>query len=111
MPGVEIRFIYRPVAMGCSTFRIVGKRTPEIRKVAVDIVDCFSLRGCGSAQKNRQRSRERLNVIVDVSEPLPDVGGHAGLTAEPWKWRLEINGTYHFDSLRLSFNFLAPVGT
>jgi hypothetical protein len=63
----------------------VRHRAPEVRHEAVEVIDGLDLRGVlrGSAEQDRARAEEGLDVVGNVAEPLPHLRGDSTLAAEP----------------------------
>lgn len=69
--------------------RIAGECAPEIREIAIDVIDSLDLRWRRATQQHRKGARERLHVIAHVAEALPNDRRNATLAAEPREGRTE----------------------
>ena len=82
MARMQVGFIDRPVRMRCYCLRIRLNRAPEVREVAIQIIDRLDLRLMRPPEQHRETPRERLDVVGHVAERAPHDVGDAAFTAE-----------------------------
>jgi hypothetical protein len=89
---VHVRFVHGPVAGASNSIRVARSGPPEVRHVAIEIVDRLDLAGTvWSSKQNSSGPRERLDVVGNgCAKPAPHHIRHAGLAAEPWKRCLQV---------------------
>ena len=61
---------------------LVSHRAPEVRDEPVGVVDDFERGNTRRGKQHGSRAAERLDVVLDVAEALPDVRGDSSLSAE-----------------------------
>ena len=83
MPRVLIGFIHGIVRVLRDRFRFVLECPPEVRHKAIKIVDGFGRRRVRPIQQYSAGAEERLDVVLDVAESIPDQFSNARLTTEP----------------------------
>ncbi len=85
----EVAFVNRPIGVVRDRVRIGGERAPEIRQVAILIVDGFHSAAMPSRtfQQHGARTEERFAVMIYIAERGPDFRSYARFAAEPGKRR------------------------
>jgi hypothetical protein len=79
---VLIRFVHWPVSMIRHFIGVRLERTPEIANHAVDVIYRFRVWFVRSGQQYCEASRKRFNVILHISEAIPNQVSHSGFSAE-----------------------------
>jgi len=79
---MKVRFIHRPVCPVGGLVRRQRDRPPEVRQVAIQVVDCLDAGSVRAGEKDSQAAGERLDVIRDVAKAVPDEIRYQALTAE-----------------------------
>ena len=64
---------------------IGSNSAPEVRKQAVSIIDRFAFGGVGAGKQYRSTTKERLNIMFNVSQGFPDNGRNLGFAAKPYE--------------------------
>jgi hypothetical protein len=89
MPRVLVGLIDRIVCVAGYLVWVLLHRTPEVGNQAILVIQRLNAWGIRPRQHNSATPEERLDVIRDISEAVPDQMGHAGFSAEPGERGLE----------------------
>ena len=91
MPSVKIRFKNRSIRPRRHRFGVRFDCPPKVHDEVIDVVCRFNAIAarkmlCGPAEQCCQRSHERLDVVIDFAESLPDKIRDFGLPAWIGEW-------------------------
>jgi hypothetical protein len=83
MAREQVGFVDWPIGVVRDLVRGGLDRPPEVTQVRVGVVDCLEVTDARAVEQDGQRTGERLDVVLNVADPGPDLAGAAGLPPEP----------------------------
>jgi hypothetical protein len=90
MTSVEINFAGWAIDVPGDFLRLALNGPPEIGNEAPEVVDDLGRASNGPTEQHSTACTKRLDVVVDLAESTPDLGGDTLLAAGKRKW-----GTKH----------------
>lgn len=92
---MQVGFIDGPVGSLRHTLRVGLQRAPEVCQESISVVDglgeAHTGAPVGTPEQHRTAAEERLDIVLDRAEPLPNLGRDRRLATEPRERGFEVH--------------------